>query len=268
MEAKNKYVVYSDDFLGSIGSVTRSIVGHANSFEEAKKILVERCYRHDFETRKKMIEQINSHTEEELVGKDELVLIKELYFHEGIARVPGYMENESKETDTITLGGIIKRELSGNNKSEWELDVSEDPKKFIFQIKGCDKVYLCAKYLHIDGLPTNYVDGNCVYGFSVSENSFHAKRFSFNEKDFEGIDLEEATVREIDEILHKIFLRNKFFFSEEAAANSLPDELVIERSGHEAISITPYDKYGYHIEGISAYATISGSEGVFIHIKR
>lgn len=89
-EKKTKFVVYSDDFYGNSG---RKILGHVNTFAEGQELLVNKWKKSHriLDDCEKEIQEILSHTEDELLGRDELTLYgSNCYFHEGIAKVEGY----------------------------------------------------------------------------------------------------------------------------------------------------------------------------------
>ncbi len=84
-EKKTKFVVYSDDFYGNSG---RKILGHVNTLAEAQELLAHRYMQHHYDDCNKMVDEVYSHTDEELAGRDSLILYgSNCYFHEGIARV-------------------------------------------------------------------------------------------------------------------------------------------------------------------------------------
>lgn len=262
-EKKTRFVVYDDDFFGHGG---RTILGHVNTLAEGQELLAERCKRLHFDDCDEMIKEIYSHTEAELVGRDSLTLYgSNCYFHEGIARVHGYVDEDEKETKEITLGAILKKELAEVGNRKWSLDIRKKGSsffsnniEFILQIEGQDKVFVNKKYEHIAGLPTHNVDNYYVHsGMGV---------LTINEKF--NVDWENASIEEVDNRLREHFLSYRMFYSEEAAIKSLPDELVLDKSG-SSISIAPYDRYGYHIENISAYCQpMDNGQGVYIHIRR
>lgn len=261
-EKKTRFVVYCDDYYGRGG---RSILGHVNTLAEAQELLVNKWKKShkrlgDCE---KEIKEILSHTEDELVGRDDLTLNGcNCYFSEGIARVPGYVDEDEKVSKTVTLGEILKRELAEVDGREWNMNISEKKDKFVLQIHGQDKVAVGNKYEHIVGLPTYHVDDYRVYS--------EMRELSVSNKTFPNVDWSTVSAEEADERLQEYFLSRSMFHSEEDAVSSLPDELVLDKhSGGRAQSIAPYDKYGYHIEHISAYCEPCGNgQGVFIHIKR
>lgn len=258
-EKKTKFVVFSDDFYGNGG---REILGHVNTLAEAQELLAHRYMQHHYDECCKIVDEINSHTEEELAGKDELILYgSNCYFHEGIAKVEGYVDEESKVTQEISLGEILKRELAEVGDDTWRMEISEKKEKFYLQIKGQDKVPVGTKYEHIVGLPTHQ-----VYKFNVYS---YMGDMEITDATFPKVEWNSASAEEVDAILKEYFLDCDKFYSEEEAINSLPQELVLDKDSEGPHSIEPYDKYGYHIEGISAYHGPYGNgQGVFIHIKK
>lgn len=264
-EKKTRFVVYSDDYNRGGG---RSILGHVNTLAEAQELLVSKWKKLSEEYEpfdeddpqnieyEKEIKEILSHTEEELIGRDNLMLLRSAYFSEGIARVPGYVDEEEKEMMDITLGMILKRELAEVKEREWEMTINKEKEKFYLKISGCDKVFVGSKYEHIVGLPTHHVQSYYVYSEMLTVH--------ISNNDFLDVDWSEITAEEVDNRLREYFLSRRMFYSEEDAVNSLPNELVLNKSCPSAVAITPYDKYGYHIEHISA----SNDNEVFIHIKR
>lgn len=256
-EKKAKFVVYNDDFFGNGG---RKTLGYVNTLAEAQELLISKWKEHG--DCKKEVDEILSHTEDELVGREELTLYgSNCYFNEGIAKVEGYVEEESKVAHEVTLGEILKHELANVGDREWRMEIREKDEKAFLQIAGQDKVPLSAKYEHIMGLPTHHVDDCYVYS-GMGE-------LTINGLTFPGVDWDLISAEEVDVMLKKHFHSCRKFYSEEEAVGSLPKELVLVKSGHRTITIAPYDKYGYHIEHISAYCEpcVNG-QGVFIHIKR
>lgn len=261
-EKKTRFVVYSDDYYGRGG---RSILGHVNTLAEAQELLVNK-WKKSYKGLggcEKEIKEILSHTEDELVGRDDLTLNGcNCYFSEGIARVPGYVDEDEKVSKAVTLGVILKRELAEVDGREWNMTICDEKDKFVLQIHGQNKVAVGIKYEHIVGLPTHHVDDYYVY-------SGMRKEF-LSDKTFPDVDWSTVSAEEADDRLREYFLSRDMHYSEEDAVSSLPDELVLDKhSGGRAQSIAPYDKYGYHIEHISAYCEPCGNgQGVFIHIKR
>lgn len=260
-DKKTKFVVYSDDYYGNGG---RKILGHVNTLAEGQELLVNKWKKNhrNLDDCEKEIKEILSHTEEELVGRDELTLYgSNCYFQEGIAKVPGYVDEESKVAQEITLGEILKRELAEVGNRKWKMEICKTKEKFFLQIEGQDKVPVGTKYEHIVGLPTHHVDKFKVYSYMGD--------LTISEKTFPDVEWDKVSVEEVDFMLREYFLTRNKFYSEEDAINSLPFELVLDKSYGGPHSIEPYDKYGYHIEGISAYSGSYGnSQGVFIHIKK
>lgn len=260
-EKKTKFVVFSDDSYGNSGY---KILGHVNTLAEGQKLLVNNWKEKQgiLGDCEKEIKEILSHTEEELVGRDSLILYgSNCYFHEGIAKVEGYVDEESKVAHDVTLGEIMKHELAEVGKRKWRMEILEKKEKFFLQIDGQDKVSVRTKYERIVGLPTHHVNDNYVY----SDMGY----LTINEETFESVDWNLISAEEVDAMLREYFLSHNLFYSEEEAVNSLPQELVLDKRGNCTITIAPYDKYGYHIEHISAYCEPCGNgEGVFIHIKK
>lgn len=254
-EKKTRFVVYSDDYYGNGG---RKILGHVNTLAEGQELLVgewKKNHRNPLEYEKE-VKEILSHTVEEFVGRDELTLYgSNSYFREGIARVPGFVEEEEKESETVTLGEIMKRELVEAQERKWEMNICDQKEKFYLKIDGCDKVFIGSKYEHIIGLPTHYIDNFYVYSkmreVSVSKNNFH------------GVDWKKVSVEEVDNLLRECFLSQGMYYSEEEAINNLPKELILREYSSRNISIVPYDKYGYHIMNICSSDNI-----LFIHIRK
>lgn len=92
---------------------------------------------------------------------------------------------------------------------------------------------------------------------------------SISETSLPKVDWSIVSLKEIDVILKESFIAHNKYYSEEDAINSLPLELVLDKNSRAPHSIEPYDKYGYHIEGISAYHGPYGNgQGVFIHIRK
>lgn len=260
-EKKTKFVVYSDDFYGNGG---RQILGHVNTFAEGQELLVNKWKKSHriLDDCEKEIQEILSHTEDELVGRDELTLYgSNCYFHEGIAKVEGYVDEESKVAQELTLGEILKRELAEVGDNTWKMEISEKKEKFYLQIKGQDKVPIGTKYEHIVGLPSHQ-----VYKFNVYS---YMGDMEITDATLPKVEWNSASAEEVDAILKEYFLARDKFYSEEGAINSLPQELVLDKDSGGSHSIEPYDKYGYHIEGISAYHGPYGNgQGVFIHIRK
>lgn len=269
-EKKTRFVVYSDDYFGNSG---REILGHVNTLAEAQQLLVERnmnIYRNHPEDCEEKNNEINSHTEDELVGREELTLYgSNCYFHEGIARVPGFVDDSDMVSEAITLGKILKHELASVGDACWKLEVSAAIMDFVLQVDGCDKVPVGIKYEKITGLPTHYVRNYSVEAFTLSSKVYRPKYVNLSQDDFPGVDWATVSAEYLDEIIKKMFLSNNFFYSKEDAVNSLPRELVIDRNSSGPHSIAPYDEYGYHIVSISAYHGPYGNgQGVFILIKK
>ncbi len=255
-EKKTKFVVWNDDFFGSSG---RSILGHVNTFAEGQELLVKHWEKTNGADHK-AIEEILSHTEDEMEGCDELILYKSnCYFHEGIARVPGYVDEDEMVPKDVTLGEILKRELAKVKGLKWKMEINtKDKEKFCLQVSGCNKVPVGNKYERIIGLPTHCVD----WYYKVKSDTINE---DISEKIFPDVEWKTVSVEEIDRRLKEYFLSRKIYYSEEEAFNSLPNELVLNLGNGG--SIKPYDKYGYQIVNISAYGT-AGDKGVFVHIRR
>ena len=256
-EKKTKFVVWDDDFYGDSGL---SILGHVNTVAEGQKLLVNYWKKKNGDNHK-VIEEILSHTEDEMEGRDELTLYKgSHYFHQGIKRVPGYVDEDEMVAKDITMGEILKRELANVKDLKWEMKINtKNKEEFYLQVSGCNKVPVGNKYEHIVGLPTHYVDRD----YQVSSNTI--KEY-ISEKTFPDVDWKTVSAKEIDKRLKEFFLSRKIYYSEEEAFNSMPNELVLNLGSGG--SITPYDKYGYQIVNISAYGTETGDQGVFAHIRR
>ena len=251
-EKKTKFVVWSED------ADNRCILGHVNTFAEGQELLANRWRKHEEDH--KVVEEILSHTEDEMEGLDELILYGgNCYFHEGIARVPGYVDEDEMVQKDVTLGEILKRELANVKGLKWEMKINtKDKEDFYLQVSGRNKVPVGNKYERIIGLPTHYVD----YHYRVGSDT--VKEY-ISEKTFPGVDWKTVSAEEIDRRLKDFFLSRKKYHSEEEAFNSMPNELVLNLGSGG--SITPYDKYGYQIMNISAYGT-AGDKGVFVHIRR
>lgn len=257
---KKRFVVYNDDFYGGSG---RTIIGYVNTLAEGQELLVNRWKkRFSLSECTKDIKEILSHTEEELVGRDSLILYgSNCYFHEGIERVKGYMDEDSKISEEITLGEILKRELAEVGDKKWRMEISETKEEFYLQIDGQNKVPVGTKYEHIVGMPTHRVDNYRVRPGIGNR--------TISEKTFPNVDWKKLSANEIDNILKGFCLDHDMFYSEWDAICSLPEELVLDKSSSGPHSIKPYDEYGYHIEGISAYHGPYGNgQGVFIHIRK
>jgi len=249
-EKKTKFVVWSED------ADYRRILGHVNTFAEGQELLVKR-----HEEYPKVVEEILSHTEDEIEGRDGLILYgSNSYFFEGIDHVPGYVEEGEMVPKDVTLGEILKRELADVNGLEWRMEINtKDKEKFYLQVKGRNKVPVGNKYDRIVGLPTHHVDWNYrVLSDNINED--------ISEETFPDVDWETVSAEEIDRRLKEYFLSRRIYHSEEEAFNSLPNELVLNLGNGG--SIKPYDKYGYQIVNISAYGTGYGDKGVFVHIRR
>ena len=253
-EKKTKFVVWNDDFFGSSG---RSILGHVNTFAEGQELLVKHWEKTNGSDHK-AIEEILSHTEDEMEGRDEMILYKSsCYFHEGIARVPGDVDEDEMVPKDVTLGEILKRELTDVKGLGWKMEINtKDKEKFYLQVSGCNKVPVGNKYNRIVGLPTHCVDWDYKVSNFINEN--------ISEKTFPDVDWKTVSAEEIDRRLKEYFLSCRIYYSEEEAFKSLPNELVLNRG---AGSIRPYDKYGYQIVNISAYGT-AYDKGVYVHIRR
>ncbi len=253
-EKKTKFVVWSDDYYGRSG---RSILGHVNAFAEGQELLVNKWKK--YEDDHKVIEEILSHTEDEMEGRDELTLYGSTgYFSEGIARVPGYVDEDEMVAKDVTLGEILKHELADVKGLEWKMRINtKDKEDFYLQVRGCNKVPVGNKYERIVGLPTHQVEYNYSVLGTVTEY--------ISEKTFPDVEWKTVSAEEIDNHLKEYFLSRKIYYSEEEAFNSLPNELVLVMSG--SVSIRPYDKHGYQIVNISAYGT-AVDNGVYVHIRR
>lgn len=256
-EKKTKFVVWDDDFFGDSG---RSIIGHVNTFAEGQQLLVNKWSKHEED--RKVVEEILSHTEDEMEGRDEMILYgSNCYFHQGIARVPGYVEEDEMVPKDVTLGEILKRELADVKGLKWRMQINTKVKEeFYLQVSGRNKVPVGNKYDRIVGLPTHYVD----WHYSVLSDSI---KECISEKTFPDVDWKTVSVEEIDRRLKEYFLSCKMYYSEEEAFDSLPNELVLEK-GSGGSSIRPYDQYGYQIVNISAFGTGYGDKGVFVHIRK
>ena len=254
-EKKTKFVVWNEDFFGNGG---RRILGHVNTFAEGQELLVNDCKKHGLE--QKVMDEILSHTEDEMEGRDGLILYgSNCYYHEGIDRVPGYVEEDEMVAKDVTLGEILKRELANVKDLKWGMRIdTKNKEKFYLQVSGCDKVPVSNKYERIIGLPTHYVD----WHYNVKSDTINE---DISEKTFPDVDWKTVSAEEIDRRLKEYFLSRKKYYSEEEAVNSLPNELVLNLGSGG--SITPYDKYGYQIVNISAYGT-DYDKGVFVHIRR
>ena len=252
-EKKTKFVVWDDDFYGNSG---RSILGHVNTFAEGQELLVNKWKKHEEDH--KVVEEILSHTEDEMEGRDELTLYgSNCYFNQGIARVPGYVDEDEMVPKDVTLGEILKRELTDVKGLGWKMEINtKDKEKFYLQVSGCNKVPVGNKYNRIVGLPTHCVDWDYKVSNFINEN--------ISEKTFPDVDWKTVSAEEIDRRLKEYFLSCRIYYFEEEAFNSLPNELVLNRG---AGSIRPYDKYGYQIVNISAYGT-AYDKGVYVHIRR
>lgn len=253
-EKKTKFVVYFQD------ADTYRILGHVNTFAEGQELLVKRFKEMHGGDYKKEIEEILSHTEDEMEGRDGLILYKSnSYYFEGIERVPGYVDEDELVAKDVTLGEILKRELANVKGLKWKMKINtKDKEDFYLQVSGRNKVPVGNKYERIIGLPTHYVD----WYYEVKSDTEEY----ISEKTFPDVDWKTVSAEEIDRRLKEYFLSRKKYFSEEEAFNSLPNELVLEK-GSGGSSISPYDKYGYQIMNISAYGT-ADDKGVFVHIRR
>lgn len=256
-EKKTKFVVWDDDFFGDSG---RSIIGHVNTFAEGQQLLVNKWSKHEED--RKVVEEILSHTEDEMEGRDEMILYgSNCYFHQGIARVPGYVEEDEMVPKDVTLGEILKRELADVKGLKWRMQINTKVKEeFYLQVSGRNKVPVGNKYDRIVGLPTHYVD----WHYNVKSDTINE---DISEKTFPDVDWKTVSVEEIDRRLKEYFLSCKMYYSEEEAFDSLPNELVLEK-GSGGSSIRPYDQYGYQIVNISAFGTGYGDKGVFVHIRK
>ena len=256
-EKKTKFVVWDDDFFGDSG---RSIIGHVNTFAEGQQLLANKWRKHEED--RKVVEEILSHTEDEMEGCDEMILYgSNCYFHQGIARVPGYVEEDEMVPKDVTLGEILKRELADVKGLKWRMQINTKVKEeFYLQVSGRNKVPVGNKYDRIVGLPTHHVDWN----YSVSSGTI---KECISEETFPDVDWKTVSVEEIDSRLKEYFLSRKMYYSEEEAFDSLPNELVLQK-GSGGSSIRPYDQYGYQIVNISAFGTGYGDKGVFVHIRK
>jgi hypothetical protein len=253
-EKKTKFVVWSEDFFGSSGY---KILGHVNTFAEGQELLVNNWKKLNGDNHKK-IEEILSHTEDEMEGRDGMILCKSTYFLEGIDRVPGYVDKDETEPKDVTLGEILKRELADVKGLKWKMQIdTKNKEEFYLQVDGCNKVPVGNKYERIVGLPTHSIDWK--YRVSGTVNEY------ISGKAFPDVEWKTVSAEEIDRRLKDFFLSRKIYYSEEEAFSSLPNELVLEMSGSGSIS--PYDKHGYQIVNISAYGTAVGN-GVYVHIRR
>ena len=256
-EKKTKFVVWNEDFFGNGG---RRILGHVNTFAEGQELLVNDCKKHGLE--QKVMDEILSHTEDEMEGRDGLILYgSNCYYHEGIDRVPGYVDEDEMVPKDVTLGEILKCELADVKGLKWRMQINTKVKEeFYLQVSGRNKVPVGNKYDRIVGLPTHYVD----WHYSVLSDSI---KECISEKTFPDVDWKTVSVEEIDRRLKEYFLSCKMYYSEEEAFDSLPNELVLEK-GSGGSSIRPYDQYGYQIVNISAFGTGYGDKGVFVHIRK
>lgn len=250
-EKKTKFVVCSVDAGG------RRILGHVNTFAEGQELLVNDWKKTNGDDHK-AIEEILSHTEDEMEGRNGLILYRSAYFFESIDRVPGYVDEDELVAKDVTLGEILKRELANVKGLKWKMKINtEDKVDFYLQVSGRNKVPVGNKYERIIGLPTHYVDRHYKVKDAVIEY--------ISEKTFPDVEWETVSVEEIDRRLRDFFLSREIYCSVEEAFNSMPNELVLDLDSGG--SITPYDKYGYQIMNISAYGT-ADDKGVFVHIRR
>lgn len=251
-EKKTKFVVCSVD------ADECRILGHVNTFAEGQEILVNHWKKTNGDDHK-AIDEILSHTEDEMEGRDGLILYRSAYFFESIDRVPGYVDEDEVVSKDVTLGEILKRELANVKDLKWKMQINtKDKEEFYLQVSGRNKVPVGNKYERIIGLPTYYVDSHYRVGSDTVKEYI-------SEKTFPDVEWETVSVEEIDRRLKEFFLSRKIYNSVEEAFNSMPNELVLNLGSGG--SITPYDKYGYQIMNISAYGT-AGDKGVFVHIRR
>jgi len=164
-------------------------------------------------------------------------------------------EEDSKVAKPITLGKILKQELLDVGDRTWNMKIADKSDEFYLQIGRQDKVCIGCKYDNIVGLPTlRIIDYNVKPGMSD---------MYISEKNFPGIDWTNIPVQYINDVLREFFISKNQFFSEEEAFASLPQEIVIYKKVKHSFGVEEYNKYGYHIENISAV-----DEGVYVHIKK
>ena len=100
----HKYELYTADFYASETSTTYIHIAYADTFEEAIETLVKKqdCHRSDPEEYNKIVNEIRSHSESELNGRDEIRLYGVCgYYSEYLRKVPGYVDASEKQTDNI-----------------------------------------------------------------------------------------------------------------------------------------------------------------------
>ena len=269
----HKYELYTADFYESDTSTIYKHIAYADTFEEAIELLVKKqdCHRSDPKEYNKIVNEIRSHSESELNGREEICLYGGCcYYHEYLRKVPGYVDASEKQTDNISLAQVLCRELKNVGDEKWKLQMHSDNSKFTLRIGNNDPIALPNKYVGLMGLPQWEIDHDYhIYEISYGRE-YYAKSIAYINSDNWGkMDWQTVTADQVESRLKEWWEKEKLFFSEQEAIESLPDEIILHY-GKGNTSISPYDSYGYHIVSISAHsggACLDG-EGVFVHIRR
>lgn len=269
----HKYELYTLDFYSSETSTIRSHIAYADTFEEAIETLVKEqdCHRSDPKEYNKIVNEIRSHSESELNGCGEICLYSVCgYYSEYLRKVPGYVDASEKRTDNISLAQVLCRELKNVGDEKWELQMHSDNNEFTLRIGKNDPIALPNKYAGLMGLP----QWKITHDYSVYEISYGRKIYTqriahINSERWGKMDWQTVTADQVELRLKEWWKEEKFFFSEQEAIESLPDEIILHY-GSGNTSIRPYDFYGYHIVSISAHSggAVCGGEGVYVHIRR
>ena len=268
----HKYELYTADFYASETSTTYIHIAYADTFEEAIETLVKKqdCHRSDPEEYNKIVNEIRSHSESELNGRDEIRLYGVCgYYSEYLRKVPGYVDASEKQTDNISLAQVLCRELKNVGEEKWVLQMHSNNNEFTLRIGNNDPIALPNKYLGLMGLPQWEIKDFHVYEISYGIERYANSIAYINSDNWGKMDWQTVTADQVELRLKKWWKREKLFFSKQEAIESLPDEIILHY-GKGNTSISPYDSYGYHIVSISAHSggAVYGGEGVFVHIRR
>lgn len=262
----HKYELYTADFYANETSTTYIHIAYADTFEEAIEILVKKHEKYH-----KIVNEIRSHSESELNGREEICLYGGCcYYHEYLRKVPGYVDASVKQKDNISLAQVLCRELKNVGDEKWSLEMHSDNNKFALKIGDNNPVALLNKYAGLMGLPQWQIVNYHIYKISYGKESYGKSIAYINSDDWGKMDWQSADADQVELRLKKWWKKEKLFFSEEEAIVSLPNEIILHYHGRDTSSISPYDSYGYHIVSISAHSggSFSGGEGVYVHIRR
>ena len=269
----HKYELYTADFYVNESSTTYIHIAYADTFEEAIEILVKKqdCHRINPEEYHKIVNEIRSHSESELNGREEICLYGGCcYYHEYLRKVPGYVDASVKQKDNISLAQVLCRELKNVGDEKWSLEMHSDNNKFALKIGDNNPVALLNKYAGLMGLPQWQIVNYHIYKISYGKERYGKSIAYINSDDWGKMDWQSVDADQVELRLKKWWKKEKLFFSEEEAIVSLPNEIILHYHGRDTSSISPYDSYGYHIVSISAHSggSFSGGEGVYVHIRR